>query len=57
MNKMEVCHKFMDCNAPICPLDEYKSLRIRLPNENGCSLTPKTRRQYKRKLQSPKAAG
>jgi hypothetical protein len=33
---MKRCPKYQSCNAPLCPLDEQKDLRVRLNGEDSC---------------------
>lgn len=41
--RMSSCPKFINCNAPKCPLDEFQSNRINLPEDDRCTLSKKKR--------------
>lgn len=30
------CPKYQSCNAPLCPLDKHRNLRVRLTGEDTC---------------------
>ena len=36
--RMAKCPHFDNCSAPICPLDEFSSERVYLPNEPKCDM-------------------
>lgn len=42
--RMRACPSFIDCNAPVCPLETvYPSGRVRLAGESECVATKRTR--------------
>jgi hypothetical protein len=45
---MELCHKFETCSSPICTLDKDKKLRVRLAEDEDCSVSYNTRSRYRR---------
>jgi len=47
---MQLCPRFIDCSAPICPLDPLRSERgRRLSDEPKCPLDSTTRARLKKK--------
>jgi len=47
---MQLCPKFVDCSAPICPLDPLRSTRgRRLPDEPKCTISSTMRKRLKKK--------
>lgn len=50
---MEKCPRFLWCNAPICPLDKDKHLRVELKGEPKCTLDEKIVQKIKKGLTKP----
>ncbi len=38
---MKKCMRFERCNAPKCPIDEFRKERVRETDDKKCSLEPK----------------
>lgn len=47
--RMERCPKFISCNIPRCPLDEFMWQRTELPEDEICPLRRLTERHKKTK--------
>jgi hypothetical protein len=40
---MAECPRFGSCNVPICPLDQFRKQRVKLPEDDTCSISKKVR--------------